>query len=156
MGCRQFKYRYSVSPKNLLAGNWSAASVDAVGVLVDGTALAIPFVPGGASIALNASRTASSAVDRLQLGKQLASESQLAELAAGGGKVLDQPADQASRIAAEYGINANDVQKVASGRYRAKDDSVLTTHAFRDASTNKVIQPKTKVCIGSRIKKSSC
>ncbi|MET1219071.1 MAG: RHS repeat-associated core domain-containing protein [Glaciecola sp.] len=42
--------------KNLAAGNWSAAGIDAIGVIADGAALAIPFVPGGASTAISGYR----------------------------------------------------------------------------------------------------
>ncbi|WP_404340030.1 RHS repeat-associated core domain-containing protein [Pseudoalteromonas mariniglutinosa] len=142
--------------KNLYAGNWSAAGIDALGVVADGAALAIPFVPGGASIAINASRGAESAINGVKLEKQLASEAQLTELAEGGGTIISQPAKQANRIAAQHGVDASNVQKVSSSSHKAKDGSSIETHAFRDASTNKVLEPKTMTCIGSRIKKSSC
>ncbi|QSX28772.1 hypothetical protein JYB88_10845 [Shewanella cyperi] len=142
--------------KNLYAGNWSAAGMDAIGVVADGVALAIPFVPGGASVAINATRGAESAISGVKLEKQLASEAQLTELAEGGGTIISQPAKQANRIAAQYGVDASQVQKVSSSSHTAKDGSSIETHAFRDASTNKVIEPKTMTCTGSRIKKSSC
>lgn len=43
---------------NLSAGNWGAAVVDAVGVVVDGVGMAIPIVPGIASAGIQASRGA--------------------------------------------------------------------------------------------------
>ena len=39
---------------NIAAGNWSAAGMDTIGVIADTAALAIPVVPGGASIAIKA------------------------------------------------------------------------------------------------------
>ena len=39
---------------NIAAGNWSAAGMDTIGVIADAAALAIPVVPGGASIAIKA------------------------------------------------------------------------------------------------------
>jgi RHS repeat-associated protein len=42
--------------KNLSQGNWGAAALDAVGVVADGVALALPVVPGGASMAITGSR----------------------------------------------------------------------------------------------------
>ncbi|RUO60180.1 hypothetical protein CWI76_07525 [Pseudidiomarina marina] len=41
---------------NLANGNWAAAGLDALGVIADGAALALPVVPGGASMAISASR----------------------------------------------------------------------------------------------------
>ena len=41
---------------NLSQGNWAAAGLDALGVIADGVALAVPVVPGGAGMAINASR----------------------------------------------------------------------------------------------------
>lgn len=42
--------------KNLAEGNWSAAGFDAIGVVADGIAVALPVIPGGAGMAINASR----------------------------------------------------------------------------------------------------
>ena len=47
---------------NLWNGNWGAAGVDTLGVIVDGAALAIPFVPGGASMAISGSRAVANEV----------------------------------------------------------------------------------------------
>ena len=85
---------------------------------------------------------AESALQGVKLEKQLASESQLTELAEGGGKIISQPAKQANRIAEQHGVDAANVQKVSSSAHTAKDGSQVQTHAFRDASTNKVIEPK--------------
>jgi uncharacterized protein RhaS with RHS repeats len=128
--------------KNLSQGNWGAAGLDALGVVADGVALALPVVPGGASMAINASRGAESAINGVRLEKQLASESQLTDLAEGGGTVISQPAKQADRIAAQYGADPSNVQKISSNAHTAKDGSQVQTHAFRDASTNQVIEPK--------------
>jgi len=46
--------------ENISAGNWGAASLDAVGVVVDTAAAIVPVVPGGAGTAIKLSRTASS------------------------------------------------------------------------------------------------
>ncbi len=47
---------------NLSQGNWGAAAVDTLGVIADGVALAVPGVPGGASVAITASRQGAEAV----------------------------------------------------------------------------------------------
>jgi hypothetical protein len=93
-------------------------------------------------MAINASRGAESAINGVRLEKQLASESQLTDLAEGGGTVISQPAKQADRIAAQYGADPSNVQKISSNAHTAKDGSQVQTHAFRDASTNQVIEPK--------------
>ncbi|USI28541.1 RHS repeat domain-containing protein [Alteromonas macleodii] len=109
--------------------------------------VALMAVPGpedlvaGAAIA-KITKGAESAVQGVKLEKQLASQSQLTQLSEGGGTVLSQPAKQANRIAAQHGVNASNVQKVSSDAHTAKDGSQIQTHAFRDASTNKVIEPK--------------
>ncbi len=44
---------------NLWNGNWGAAGIDALGVIADGAALAIPVVPGGAGMLIKGSRESS-------------------------------------------------------------------------------------------------
>ena len=44
---------------NLSQGNWAAAAMDTLGVIVDGMALALPVVPGGAGIAITGARKGS-------------------------------------------------------------------------------------------------
>jgi len=86
---------------------------------------------------------AGSAVAANMLGKELASASQMSQLAEGGGKVLSQPAKQAERIAAQTGAEASNIQKVSSDAFVAKDGKQIQTHAFRDTLTNEIIEPKT-------------
>ncbi|WP_169449448.1 RHS repeat domain-containing protein [Marinimicrobium agarilyticum] len=128
---------------NVSEGNWGAAAVDAVGVAVDGVAAAIPIVPGVVGAGIQVSRGADSAVNAVKLEKQLASESQVSQLAEGGGTVISQPANQADRIAAQTGANPADIQKVSSDAHVARDGQQVQTHSFRDASTNELIEPKT-------------
>ena len=42
---------------NLSKGNYGDAAIDAIGVVLDGAATVVPFVPGGASTAIKVSRT---------------------------------------------------------------------------------------------------
>ncbi len=88
-------------------------------------------------------KSASSSVNGLKLQKQLASQEQLGQLSKGGGTVISQPAKQANRIAAQTGRNPANIQKVSSDVRVAKDGQQIQTHSFRDASTNKLIEPKT-------------
>ena len=85
---------------------------------------------------------ANSASNGLKLKKQLASQEQLGELSKGGGDVIGQSAKQATRIASETGQNAQDIQKVTSSVRKFSDGSQVETHAFRNAKTNELIQPK--------------
>lgn len=96
-----------------------------------------------AKLAKGADNGASSARSGQQLQKQLASESQMADLANGGGTVISQPAKSADRIAAQTGIDPQDVQKVTSDAFKASDGTHIETHAFRNAQTNELIEPKT-------------
>lgn len=85
-----------------------------------------------------------------QLGKQLASEQQMAELAAGGGIVTHgattkQPLRQGERLAAQHGGESGSYQKVSSSSYKAADGGHVETHAFRNAETGQIIEPKTVV-----------
>lgn len=89
----------------------------------------------------------------VKLDKSLASKEQIGELSKGKGTVIAQPADQASRIASQHGVDAKSVQKVSSSEHKMKDGTKLQTHAFREEGTNKVIEPKTMIC---NDKKSGC
>ncbi len=113
-------------------------------------AAAVGIVPGigdlagkGIKAAAKSGGDAKSAVSGLNLQKQLASESQMSELASGGGTVISQPAKQAERIASETGANPSNIQKVSSSSFVAKDGQQIQTHAFRNSSNNAVIEPKT-------------
>jgi len=128
---------------NVRSGNVGSAVTDAVGVVVDVVAVAIPGVPGIVGAGIAVSRHADSAIDAVKLEKQLASEAQLGQLAEGGGTVIAQPAKQADRIAAQIGADPANIQKVSSDVHIAKDGQPIQTHSFRDASTNELIEPKT-------------
>ncbi len=70
--------------ENIRAGNWSGAAVDGLGLALDGTAMAIPAVPGGAAAGIKAYRAgetvakgageASSLVSAARLRGQLAGQ----------------------------------------------------------------------------------
>lgn len=113
-----------------------SSNTEAVGIAVVGVLNPLKKAEAVAEVA-------SSAKSAVKLQKQLASESQLSQLAEGGGTVLSQPAKQAERIAAQNGLEASNIQKVSSDAFKAKDGTHIETHAFRDASTNELIEPKT-------------
>lgn len=85
-----------------------------------------------------------------QLGKKLASEQQMGELASGAGKVTHGASTpralrQADRLAGEYGGDASSYQKVSSSSYKAADGGHLETHAFRSVETGQIIEPKSVI-----------
>ena len=55
---------------NISKGNYGSAIVDGIGVVVDGAATVVPFVPGGAGAAIKATRAADKAGDALKSLKQ--------------------------------------------------------------------------------------
>jgi hypothetical protein len=84
----------------------------------------------------------------LALNQSLAKEAQIAELAAGEGIPIagagtDTALRQAGRLAEDYGGEAEDWQKVASSSYTGADGTVMETHAYQNASTGWVVEPKT-------------
>ena len=60
---------------------------------------------------------------------------------AGSGSTV--PLRDASRLAAEYGGAPRDWSKVSSSSYTATDGTVLEIHAYRNAITGRIVEPKT-------------
>ena len=54
--------------KNIAVGNYGGAAVDALGLLIDGIATAVPGVPGGAGTIIHASRTADHIAETSKVG----------------------------------------------------------------------------------------
>ncbi len=134
------KQQYSSEIKAEGAGGLAGAAIVAATNPVVAASLELGALASG-----EVPLSASSPVNAVKLEKQLASQSQLTELAEGGGTVLSQPAKQANRIAAQTGADAANIQKVSSGAHIAQDGQQVQTHTFRDASTNTLIEPKTIV-----------
>ena len=91
--------------------------------------------------------TANSA-NGLGLNKSLASEQQVTQITTGGGNVMagngsSVPLRDAPRLAAEYGGSPKDWSKVSSSSYTASDGSLFEVHAYRNAITGQVVEPKT-------------
>ncbi|MGP2518212.1 hemagglutinin repeat-containing protein [Yersinia sp. 2545 StPb PI] len=91
--------------------------------------------------------SAHSATNGLNLNKSLANEAQLADLINNGGtsvagKGAKDPLRDAPRLAAEYGGKAEDWSKVSSSSYKAADGTIFEIHAYRNALTGKVVEPK--------------
>lgn len=86
---------------------------------------------------------ANSAVNRVRLEKQLASQEQVSQLTNGRGVVISQPAKQADRIATQNSRNSTNIQKVSSEARVTTDGQKIETHAYRDATDNKLFETKT-------------
>ncbi|CAM4116799.1 Uncharacterised protein [Yersinia intermedia] len=48
-----------------------------------------------------------------------------------------------TRLVAEYGGKASDWSKVSSQSYKAADGTVFEIHAYRNAVTGQLVEPKT-------------
>jgi hypothetical protein len=78
-----------------------------------------------------------------QLGKQLASEAQLAELRTTGGIPMaghqpDKPIRDINRLITEYGGKAADWRKVSSRNYTSQDGTQFEIHAYWNAATKQL------------------
>nr|WP_233170717.1 hypothetical protein [Herbaspirillum sp. ASV7] len=88
------------------------------------------------------------AASGLNLSKSLASDQRLSELTSGGGSVMAGNGSNvvlrdASRLASEYGGSPSDWSKVSSSSNTASDGTVFEIHAYRNAVTGQVVEPKT-------------
>lgn len=63
MGCCQHRDGATSAYSNFSQGNVGAGIVDSIGVAIDATAAALPFVPGGAGTAIKAARGIEKAVE---------------------------------------------------------------------------------------------
>jgi RHS repeat-associated protein len=130
---------------------------NAIGVVVDAAAAAIPGIPGGVG-ALRAmgnaaevgKDVASSAAQAVKLEKSLASEAQTAKVLAGEGEKIAGAGTKtelkdAPRLAAEHGGKASDWSKVSGGSHVAKDGTKIQTHGYQNSKTGQVVEPKTKL-----------
>ncbi|MFW6224063.1 MAG: hypothetical protein ACOC4R_00235, partial [Bacteroidota bacterium] len=57
--------------KNVREGNVTDAIIDGVGIVADGTALALPLIPGGAGATIKAVRATDKVIDATQTGKRV-------------------------------------------------------------------------------------
>jgi hypothetical protein len=155
---------------NFSKGDYSGAAVDAIGLLTDVAASALPGVPGGAGAAIRLARGSDNALDTaklagfvqerlapahsaaqgLRLEKSLASESQTARILAGEGVAIagagsNVPLRDAQRLAAQYGGRAADWSKVTGGNHIAKDGTKIETHAYQNLASGYIVEPKTKL-----------
>jgi len=94
--------------------------------------------------------TKGTSVGLTQLNKQVASESQMVQVAAGPGTPIigagtSKVLNDAPRLAAQYGGSASDWAKVTSWSYKAADGGRIKVHAYQHIPTGKVVEFKTKI-----------
>jgi RHS repeat-associated protein len=118
-----------------------------------GMMLGLALVPGGAEELVPAEAAAAAdSGSLLNLNKSLASQEQMGELAAGKGTPIAGAGTgtvlrDADRLAAQYGGNPGDWQKVASENYNpggAKGGG-FETHAYQNVKTGQVVEMKSKM-----------
>jgi RHS repeat-associated protein len=85
-----------------------------------------------------------------QLSKQIQSDAQLTQVAAGQGEVFigagtNRALRDGPRLAAEHGGMASDWAKVRSFSYKAADGKAYEIHAYQHIPTGKVVEFKTKI-----------
>jgi filamentous hemagglutinin len=112
-----------------------------------GGAVGIGKTAAEATAAKTANNAAHSAASGLNLNKSLANEAQLADLMKNGGtsvagKGAKKELRDAPRLVAEYGGNASDWSKVTSESYKAADGTIFEIHAYRNAITGQLVEPK--------------
>ncbi|GAB3627898.1 hypothetical protein GCM10027419_27490 [Pandoraea terrae] len=105
------------------------------------------FEPIFATNAAAGADNAENAVNGLNLNKSLASQQQLSELASGNGinvagNGTNVPLRDAPRLASEYGGQASEWSKVSSSSYTAADGTQFEIHAYRNAVTGRIVEPK--------------
>ncbi|WP_244136841.1 VENN motif pre-toxin domain-containing protein [Burkholderia pyrrocinia] len=109
-----------------------------------------PVTVGSSSTVAGAAgggNSAANAVNGLNLNKSLANQQQLSQLTSGNGINIagngtNVPLRDAPRLVSEYGGQASDWSKVSSSGYTAADGSLFEIHAYRNAVTGQVVEPK--------------
>jgi hypothetical protein len=89
--------------------------------------------------------SAADAANGIRLGKQLASETQMAELGkAIAGAGTDDTLRNANQLARTYGGSPSDWAKMRSSSYTAPDGQIFETHWYKNVVTGEVVEYKTK------------
>jgi RHS repeat-associated protein len=139
--------------QQVMTGNGTAIGTAAgtVGILfVPGVGEAGEAAEGAADLA-KVGEVAGDSGSLMDLNKSLASQEQMGQLAAGDGTPIagagtSTTLRDSQRLAAQYGGDAGDWQKVASGNYNpggAKGGG-FETHAYQNSKTGQVVEMKTK------------
>ncbi|WP_169740135.1 two-partner secretion domain-containing protein [Paraburkholderia acidipaludis] len=121
----------------------------AMGVLTGGESDAISSAVGRATSEIATADGATNVTNGLNLNKSLASQQQLSELTGAvttvAGNGSNTTLRDAPRLVAEYGGNPSDWSKVTSSSYTAADGTQYEIHAYKNAVTGEIVEPKTIV-----------
>jgi hypothetical protein len=128
---------------NIKKGEVGSAIVDGVGIIADAAAVVVPFVPGGAGIAIKAARAASVVADIASAGEGVATiidgvnNSDTGSVVSGVGTVvstgLSRGASKAFDRAGDYAsaTKFSDIANVLSAGTTAVDTAVVVNDAIR-------------------------
>ena len=134
----------NITDPQFLLSNWGGGFG-----LASATEQGLSALGRGASAAADGAGAAESSLSGLNLGKQLASEEQTAQVLSGKGAEIiggntGKELNAGSRLADQYGGNADDWAKVSSSNYKSPDGTSFETHAYQNSQTGQVVEPKTK------------
>ena len=119
---------------NIHEGNYGSAAIDGVGLVYDGIATAVPFLPAGASASLEASRAGNNIKDSVVIGADVAQASKAANVAAKNSKnITKNPAVTGTKIHRETGLLLGE----ANGTASKLSDSASSYFKGANASTGK-------------------
>ena len=131
---------------SVLAGVVGGAALDGLSGVFTGEGAA-EILGTAATNSAAGEDSAANAVNGLNLNKSLASQQQLSQLESGNGINIagngtSVPLNDVSRLVSEYGGQASDWSKVSSSSYTAADGTQFEIHAYRNAVTGQVVEPK--------------
>ncbi|BET12072.1 hypothetical protein THI4931_31140 [Pandoraea sputorum] len=140
------------STETALEGAQLGQAVEGVGAGVTSfgtprTASPVAVKTGNATNNAVGADSAANAVNGLNLNKSLASQQQLSDLMSGKGVATSGNGTNvvlrdAPRLVSEYGGQLSDWSKVSSSSYTATDGTQFEIHAYRNAVTGQVVEPK--------------
>ena len=121
---------------NVNEGNYWSAAIDAAGLVYDGGATAVPFVPAGASAGLQAYRAGNSVKQSVIIGKDVAQASKAANQAARDlNNITRNPATTGTKIHRNTGVLLGE----ANGKASKLSNS--TSSYFKGANKSTGLQP---------------
>jgi hypothetical protein len=146
MRASDFYRPFQFAPRQMTDADRIVAGVG-LGIMTAGAAwaLAPALLPS-----LATRGAASSAVNGLRLGKQLASEAGSAELMAGGGRIMagagtSKPIRDLGRLVTEYGGKPGDWVKITSEGRKFPDLTTIEVHGYRNLTTGQTLELKSKI-----------
>ncbi|WP_193004338.1 VENN motif pre-toxin domain-containing protein [Neisseria yangbaofengii] len=121
---------------NISQGNYSSATLDAVGLIYDSVATAVPFLPAGASAAIKAKRAGNSVKQSIAIGQDVAKATKAANQAAKNSKnITSRASTTGTKIHRETG------ELLGESKGKAKKLSNSANSYFKGANKSTGLQP---------------